>query len=209
MHARIHEVLAGSIVAVVSLINVFSFASLLAGGTLAAAMPMILSSALVTGAISAFIVARWNSLPFAITGPAGNASSIIGVALLAISTRASGPSLLANIGITLVLSALFSGIALVLLGHFRLGRAIRFVPYPVVAGFLAGTGWLLMAGSMRVVGGGWPVVALIAFTAALWYASTRTKTPYLLPIGVLGGVSLAYLGLLLTHTSLEAARLAG
>ena len=35
-----------------------------------------------------------------------------------------------------------------LLGVFRLGNLVRFVPFPVVGGFLAGTGWLLVKGGL-------------------------------------------------------------
>ena len=35
------------------------------------------------------------------------------------------------------------GIVFFVMGRFRLGSLVRFVPYPVVGGFLAGTGWLL------------------------------------------------------------------
>jgi SulP family sulfate permease len=35
------------------------------------------------------------------------------------------------------------GIVFFVIGRFRLGGLVRFVPYPVVGGFLAGTGWLL------------------------------------------------------------------
>lgn len=210
MPARMSLVLNGAIVAIVTLINTFSFASLLGVGDLASALPMIISSALVTTAINAAVVARWSSLPFALSGPSGNVSSVIGVALLAISTHAAGAkSLTADIAVTLILSALLSGVVLVLLGKFRLGRAIRYVPYPVVAGFLAGTGWLLIVGSVRVVGGGVPLVGLVACVAVLWFANTRTKSPYLLPVVVGGGIAVAYTTLALTHTSLDTARAAG
>ena len=36
------------------------------------------------------------------------------------------------------------------LGTFRLGNLARFIPYPVIGGFLAGTGWLLMKGGLAV-----------------------------------------------------------
>ena len=38
-------------------------------------------------------------------------------------------------------------------GRFRLGNLVRFVPYPVVGGFLAGTGWLLFKGGIYVASG--------------------------------------------------------
>ena len=40
-----------------------------------------------------------------------------------------------------------------MLGTFRLGNLARFIPYPVVGGFLAGTGWLLIKGGLRVAVG--------------------------------------------------------
>lgn len=210
MTSRLSQISAGAIIASITLINTVSYSSLLVGANLASAMPMVISSALVTTAISAIIVARWNSLPFAIGGPAGNASSVIGVALVAISTHALGSkSLLADIAVTLVLSALLSGIALVLLGRLRLGRAIRYVPYPVVAGFIAGTGWLLITGSVRVVGMGWPLVALAVFATVLYVANLRWNSPLVLPLAVGGGILVAYGMLAATHTSLESARVAG
>jgi SulP family sulfate permease len=33
----------------------------------------------------------------------------------------------------------------------RLVRWVRFIPYPVIAGFLAASGWLLMTGGIEVV----------------------------------------------------------
>ena len=57
----------------------------------------------------------------------------------------------------------------------RLGAAIRYVPYPVVAGFLAGTGWLLVVGGVRLAGPPGPLVAAIAVAVGLrvLFASVR------------------------------------
>jgi len=38
-------------------------------------------------------------------------------------------------------------------GMTRMGRAIRYVPYPVVGGFLGATGCLLILGAIRVICG--------------------------------------------------------
>lgn len=40
---------------------------------------------------------------------------------------------------------------MVLLGTYRLGEVARFVPYPVITGFLAGTGWLILLGGLGIV----------------------------------------------------------
>jgi SulP family sulfate permease len=50
--------------------------------------------------------------------------------------------------VTVLCGALFLAI-----GRFRLGGLIRFVPYPVVGGFLAGTGWLLFKGGINAATG--------------------------------------------------------
>jgi sulfate permease, SulP family len=51
----------------------------------------------------------------------------------------------------LILSTLATGGLFLLTGWLRLSEYIRFMPYPVVAGFLAGTGWLLTKGSLEVM----------------------------------------------------------
>lgn len=52
---------------------------------------------------------------------------------------------------TIVLASLLTGVFLLLLGTFQLGDLVRFLPYPVVGGFLAGTGWLLVSGGIGIV----------------------------------------------------------
>lgn len=53
----------------------------------------------------------------------------------------------------LALSTLATAFLFFLAGRFRLAEYARFMPYPVVAGFLAGTGWLLTKGSLEVMTG--------------------------------------------------------
>ena len=48
-------------------------------------------------------------------------------------------------------STLFTGFLLFGLGALKLGQWVRFIPYPVIAGFLAASGWLLMTGGIEVV----------------------------------------------------------
>lgn len=48
-------------------------------------------------------------------------------------------------------ATLIGGIGIFLLGYFRLGSIIRYVPYSVIGGFLAGTGWLIALGGAGIV----------------------------------------------------------
>jgi SulP family sulfate permease len=49
----------------------------------------------------------------------------------------------------LVLATIMAGIILILLGAFRFGGVIKFVPYPVTAGFTAGIGVVILASQVK------------------------------------------------------------
>lgn len=51
----------------------------------------------------------------------------------------------------IVITTLLTGLFLILMGQFKLGSLVRFLPYPVIGGFLAGTGWLLVTGGIGVM----------------------------------------------------------
>src|SRR5579859_4901731 len=55
--------------------------------------------------------------------------------------------------LTLALATVGTGIVLCGFGLTRMGRAIRYVPYPVVGGFLGATGCLILLGAVRVITG--------------------------------------------------------
>jgi SulP family sulfate permease len=52
-----------------------------------------------------------------------------------------------------MLTTLFIGATSLALGTFRLGRFIRFAPFPVIGGFLAGSGWLILHGGLDLIAG--------------------------------------------------------
>ena len=65
----------------------------------------------------------------------------------------TGPpdDLLAPVMIVVALATALTGILLFCLGLARTGAAIRFIPYPVIGGFLSATGWLMVNGAVRVI----------------------------------------------------------
>jgi SulP family sulfate permease len=124
--------------------------------------------------------------------------------------------------ITVLVSSLFTGGVLYLLGRFRASRFIRFIPYPVVGGFLAGTGWLLVTGAYRVMtdiplSGAGAAQVFSSPTTLIWVAgalyalvlflATRWSRHYLvLPCLVAAGAGIAYLFLLGSGMDLVGAR---
>jgi len=51
----------------------------------------------------------------------------------------------------IIFTTLLAGLTFILFGRFKLSGFARFIPYPVVGGFLAGTGWLLAKGAFSVM----------------------------------------------------------
>ncbi|MGF1535940.1 MAG: SulP family inorganic anion transporter, partial [Elainellaceae cyanobacterium] len=118
-----------------------------------------------------------------------------------------------------------TGLLLWGLGVFKQGERIRVVPYPVIGGFMAGTGWLLTKGFIQVTTdqplslGTLPVLAQaevaqqwlpgFGFALILLTATRRFKQSWVLPLTLLGCTGLFYLGLWVSHTALEAARASG
>lgn len=77
-------------------------------------------------------------------------AALIAASLATILSNDNPQLLFANIFAAIAISSLLTGLSFVLLGYFKLGNLVRFIPYPVMGGFLAATGWLLFKGGMQV-----------------------------------------------------------
>ena len=62
-----------------------------------------------------------------------------------------GPNLVATAVVAIGISTLVTGTSALLLGVLRLGRFIRFAPFPVIGGFLAASGWLILRGGLDLI----------------------------------------------------------
>ena len=62
-------------------------------------------------------------------------------------------AVLATVVAAIALTTLIVGAATWLLGFFRLSRFVRFFPFPVIGGFLAGSGWLVLVGGIDAIAG--------------------------------------------------------
>ena len=131
--------------------------------------------------------------------PQSNAAAVVAVAagLVAGSATGSTDEQFALVMATLAVASLGTGLVLYLAGAFKLGRLIRFLPYPVVGGFLAATGWLLLAGGWRLArasGIGWITVAALVFGVAIAFAA-QIDSRWLQP-AVVGLALFAFFGVL-------------
>ena len=115
------------------------------------AIGMTLFSTMVLSAISAITSPIVGAVSVAQDIPIVAMSSIAGTISASMAGHTSAPVMLVTIIVATMLATIATGLALLLLGHFRLGGLIRFVPFPVIGGFLAGTGWLILKGGISVI----------------------------------------------------------
>ena len=84
--------------------------------------------------------------------------AILSLPLLAIARQmaadgAGAESIFYTAVSTIAVSTVATGILILLMARFKLGDLVRFIPYPVIGGFLAGIGWLLFKGGIGVMTG--------------------------------------------------------
>jgi sulfate permease, SulP family len=134
-------------------------------------------------------------------------------------------SLVATIAMLIAVATAVAGIVTYLFGYFRLGYLARFVPYPVIGGFVAATGYLLVIGAVgmglgetfnisnpqRLIEEGALIRWLpwVLLGAVIAFIATRVENDLLLPGSLLIAAVAFYSGLLLTGTTLADAGQAG
>jgi SulP family sulfate permease len=194
---------AGLVISLVSVAYCFSFGALIFAGPLQRFLGQGVASALICSAVIGLIVSLKSGFPMSISGPEGNTAALLAAMMVSLA-----PTLAAQPGdgaLYLALAALAvagvaTGIALYLLGRNHLGRLARFIPYPVVAGFQAASGWIMAIGAIRMSTGvpvklstiaafsGGEAAAMLTATVVwgwlLWQITTRIKHFLALPVAL-------------------------
>jgi sulfate permease, SulP family len=219
------DVFAGTICSVLSIAYCLSYAVLIFAGPLQDVLSYGVAVTFLSAAVGGAIVAWRSSLPFAIAGPDSSVSVVMAAMVASLVHRLafySGGEFLAPTLIALSLTTALTGLLLVLFGITRAGRAIRFVPFPVIGGFLGATGWLMIMGAVQVVTDERPTLAnlaafgnlaiagklaaALAVAVALHLALRRSKSSFVLPVVLLCGFAAIYAVLLLNGSSVIAAQ---
>ncbi|HUO92075.1 MAG TPA: SulP family inorganic anion transporter [Rhizomicrobium sp.] len=226
IHAkRLADVLAGVICGVLALLVGLSYAALIFSGPLAPWLSYGITATFLSTAVSALVVALWSSIPFTVAGPGSATTAVTAVLSVSLASRLSahgGSNLLAPTLIVISLGTAAAGLFLCLLGLTRAGRAVRFIPYPVIGGFLGATGWLIMTGAAQVITGRDPALANIdaffnpmdiakllagaAVAAALLLGHRRSQSAFVMPTVITAAVGLFYLALGLAHVPVRTAQ---
>jgi SulP family sulfate permease len=221
IRTALNDVLGGSAASVLTVTYGLSYSLLIFAGPLAPYLSYGVAATFISSAILAAVIALGSSLPFAIAGPETSTAAMTGILASSLVERmaAVDPSapLLAPVLITLGLAGIATGITLCGFGMTQMGRAIRYVPYPVVGGFLGATGCLILLGAIRVTTGQRlqfatldrfaniltvsELAAACAMALILYLIWHRSRTSFGLPAILIGGIAAAHVAFWLTGVS--------
>jgi len=147
------EIYSPVILGMVNVTYAISLAALIFSGKLSVYLATGISILLITTIVGAFLVAVGSSLPGIVATPKGNICVVIALMAFSISNATQPDRMLPTVLAAIVTSTLLTGACLVLLGRYRIGNLFRFVPYPVIAGYFAGAGFILLTGAVPVMTG--------------------------------------------------------
>lgn len=206
--------LAGLVTSLLQLAYAFSFGGLIFDGSLGPYLAHGVAISLVS-AVALGIIVSWKSgFKSAIAGPDTNTATFQAAMMISLEpllSKLPQEQVLSVALSTLLVSGLVTGVVLLLLGSKGMGKFIRYIPFPVVAGFLASTGWLMAKGSLKMVTGKnitlenfhgllapehqLALLLTVIWAILLWIMTERIKNPLLLPILMVAAI-------LSTHTVL-------
>ena len=150
---------------------------------------------------------------------------VIVMASIASTMEAQGDGLFVTTAGALMISAMATGVCCLMIGRFRLANLVRFIPYPVAGGFVAGIGGAVFLAAMSLMGADldWRAVPAlleppllwkwgpgVAYGIALYFAMKRWGNALILPISVglaVGGYHLAFAALDISGDEARAAGL--
>jgi sulfate permease, SulP family len=218
--------IAAGVVGVLEIVVATSFAALIFSGPLSDEIAAGIGLTLFAGSVFLVVISLLATQPGTVGSIQDTSAAVLALMAATIATRVSAaePQFL-TVVVAIALTSVLAGGLYFLLGALRLGDLVRFVPYPVVGGFLAGTGWLLVKGGMGVLAqqsltlsnladfGRSPLLAKwipgLAFAIVLVVLARRFRNFLLIPGLIVGAIALFYVVLLVSGVSVAEAEAEG
>lgn len=224
----INSLSAGLIAGIRTILGSAAMVTLLLPPTLSAGVPRGLDAMLIGGAIIAAIVAAMSSYRGVVAQVQDGPVVILGVMIASVATWFGPENAELSIQTALAsasIAALAAGAIFYGLGAKRLGGLVRYIPYPVIGGFLAGSGFLILRGSLPVLtgldlsrmhmGSFWDLEQVVRWLPGVLFGLLllgllrRFNHVLLVPGLLIGGVLLFHLVLMVLGISMEQAQGAG
>jgi sulfate permease, SulP family len=228
MGRLIPNLVAGAIMGLLTVTSAISYSTVIFVGDLRSVLPFGIGLLMLSSTIISVVVTSLSSYPPIIATIAESTVPILALAsrqVIQALPNASVEEKLFTVTAMLVMNSLITGTIFVGLGSFKLGSFVRYIPYPVVGGFLAGTGALLLTGSVQSINGlslqpfaiaafFQPNIVLqwfpaLIFAGVMFAVPQRITHVLIYPGIILGAIALFYLGLGVTGTSIAEAQSQG
>lgn len=219
---------AGVVCGLLAIVLSISLGSLLFTGELRAFIPSAIGLALFSTAVMAAVSAFGSAIPGIVTiaeeVPVVALTLVVGATAAAMAPSLGREASFATLVVAIGIATLATGAVTFALGYFRFAGVIRFMPYPVIGGFLAGTGWLIVVGGISLSVGrdlDWAMIEQIgdgstllqlgltgALVAVLILTERLIRSPFAVPaaiVAILAAFNLGAFALGYSYADLRAA----
>lgn len=146
---------AGSVIGLLTFFTNISLAAIIFPGELAPFVARGIGLMLLGGVFFALVGFFFGSYPSSAMEPQDGPVAVLSVisfaVILSMAPTARPEEKFLTIVAVVIISTMLTGIFFYLVGQFNLGNLVRFIPFPVMGGFLAGAGWLLVVGAISVM----------------------------------------------------------
>jgi SulP family sulfate permease len=220
---------AGFVAGILTIIMVTAFGAMIFSGPLAAYVSTGISLILFGAFVIGLVTTATSSFPGTVARPHEIPAAILALMAAAIGSAMAGTYTAEETYLTVLaaitVTSLLTGAFFLILGLFKMGDLIRFIPYPVIGGFLAGTGLLLVKGAVSAMTDRALTLANtpyllqfevlvkwlpgLALALLIFLILRRYNHTLIMPTMLFAAIALFYAALFFTHTSLVDARTQG
>jgi sulfate permease, SulP family len=216
----IASMMAGSVTGIMAITSAIAFASLIFSGEFADHAAAGIGFLLIGNIIICLTASLFSSANGVLAGVQDSGVAVLSVMAIAILTTLPGGASSEVLYLTLIASimaaTMLTGLVFLLLGFLKLGNLIRFIPYPVVGGFLGGSGLLLVAGGIKLMTGAPLNASLItpdlivhwlpglAFAVVVLVAMRKIGHFLVVPTAIIVSAAIFFVVLAATGTSIAA-----
>ena len=144
----------GGVIAAIDIPIIISLAIFIYSGEMAQYASAGIGAVLFGAFVANLIMSQMSTVRGTVAGPQDSPSAILALMVATVVSgmgAASAEVRFATVFTLIALTTIIAGFFFILVGKFNLSRFVRFIPYPVVGGFIAGTGLLLTQGAMTVL----------------------------------------------------------
>ena len=207
LRAALPPAMIGLIAGIDNTAAALAIGALMFTGTLSNGMGLGVGVVLLGGALLALVVAIRSVQPNSVALVQESTIAVVAAAIASMAIQSTGDAeaKVATAIVILGASSIVTGVLFWITGKLKLGGMVRYVPYPVMAGFLAGSGWLLVNGASVMLTGQnvglgfaqslsdpqvlWRVLPAIGLALVMFVALNRMSHPATMPVIMIGALA--------------------